>query len=132
MNKYLQIKQNHHYVWSFYLKQWASSNDIYYVTKKGKVAYDSVKGLSRESGFYKIKPLNKVDVDFIKCWSKKSPEYLQNIHMSFLRNFISRSHVLHTISDLSIKTEEVELIGRAIQYNSLEDLYSDTSLVYYL
>jgi hypothetical protein len=126
MEKYLQIKKNHHYVWRFYLQQWANGKDIYYVTKKGKVACGGVRGLSRESGFYKIKPLNKVDIDFIKCWSKKSPEYLQNIHMSFLRDFISYSHVLHTISDLSIKTEEVELIEQAIQYNSLEDLYSDT------
>ena len=63
MEKYLQIKQWHHYVWGFYLKQWANGNDIYHVTQKGKIACDSVKGLSRELGFYKIKPLNKVDIE---------------------------------------------------------------------
>ena len=125
MKKYLQIKKNHHYVWAFYLKQWANGNDIYYVTKTRKVACASVKGLSCESGFYKINPLNKVDIDFIKSWSIKSLENLQNIHMSFIRDFASRSHVLQTISDLSVKAEEVKLIGQAIQYNSLEDIYSD-------
>lgn len=111
MDKYKQIKRNHHYVWSFYLRSWATGNDLFYISKKGKIARDSVKGLAKETDFYKISLLNDEDVEFIKSISSKSPIFLQEIHMSQLSSFDE-------------SPEEASYFAKVIQHNSLENLHS--------
>lgn len=88
MEKFEQIKRNHHYVWSYYLKSWsAEDNKIFYISKKGKISCDSVKGLAKDIDFYKINSLNEKDIFFIKKLSSYSSSYLQNIHLQQLNYF---------------------------------------------
>jgi len=124
MEKHKQIKRNHHYVWSFYLKSWATDNNIFYISKKGKVACDSVKGLARETDFYKISTLNQKDIEFIKNISANSPQFLQEIHMSHLDDFLKLSNVSNIISRVKNVPEEVLSVQKAIEHNSLENLHS--------
>lgn len=124
MKKHKQIKRNHHYVWSFYLKSWATGNDIFYISKKGKVACDSVKGLAKELDFYKINLLDDKDIEFIKNLSAKSPPFLQDIHLSHLSDFITLSNIYNLISKVGQDSEEFASIQKAIQHNSLENLHS--------
>ncbi|OMH30217.1 DUF4238 domain-containing protein [Motiliproteus sp. MSK22-1] len=124
MDKSRQIKRNHHYVWSFYLKSWAENNDIYYISKKGKISRDSVKGLAKETDFYKINLLNKSDVEFIKGWSSFSPDFLQDIHMSHLRDFQNLTKISSLISRSGFSSEELENTKKAIRHNSLENLHT--------
>ena len=114
MRKYAQIKKNHHYVWSFYLKQWANGKDIYYITKKGKIACDSIKGLSCERGFYKINSLNKSDIEFIQMTSSKSDMHLQKQHNKFLSNFIALSHISNMCQTSKIRSNEANNTHLAI------------------
>jgi hypothetical protein len=124
MEKHKQIKRNHHYVWSFYLKSWAKGNNVFYISQRGKVACDSIKGLAKETDFYKINPLKTEDIDFIKCFSSKSKQFLQDIHLSHLNRSIDISDVSHYISQSGIDSKELNLIDKAIRHNSLEDLHS--------
>ncbi len=124
MEKHKQIKRNHHYVWSFYLKSWATDNNIFYISKKGKIACDSVKGLARETDFYKISKLNHMDIEFIKKISARSPQFLQEIHMSHLDDFIKLSNVSSFISRVKHVPEEILSVQKAIEHNSLENLHS--------
>ncbi len=124
MEKHKQIKRNHHYVWSFYLKSWATNNDLFYISKKGKVACDSVKGLAKETDFYKISPLNDKDIEFIKNFSSKSPSFLQKIHMSYLSDFITLSNISSAISKVEHNSEDLASIKKVILHNSLENLHS--------
>lgn len=124
MEKHKHVKRNHHYVWSFYLKSWATGNDLFYITPKGKISQGSVKGLAKETDFYKISPLNDEDVEFIKNFSAKSPQFLQDIHMLHLADFIRLSHVSNRISNLEYSSEELSKIDSVIRHNSLENLHS--------
>jgi hypothetical protein len=124
MEKHKQIKRNHHYVWSFYLKSWATGNNIFYISKKGKISCDSVKGLARETDFYKISTLNQKDIEFIKKISANSPQFLQEIHMSYLDDFIKLSNLSSFISTIKHVPEEVLSVQKTMEHNSLENLYS--------
>lgn len=124
MQKHKQIKRNHHYVWSFYLKSWATGNNIFYISKRGKVACDSIKGLAKETDFYKISLLNDKDVEFIKSFSEKSPQLLQEIHMSHLNDFIKLSKISNSISKVDHAPLELSYIQKVLEHNSLENLHS--------
>lgn len=124
MAKYKEIKRNHHYVWSFYLKNWADNNELFYISSKGKISKDSVKGLAKETDFYKINPLNSEDVEFIKRWSSKSSKPLQVLHSQHLQDFIALSVISNRITSLNNESEELQSIDQVIKHNSLENLHS--------
>lgn len=122
LSKCFEIKRKHHYIWSYYLKIWAINKDVYYLTKKGKVAFDSVSGLACETDFYKTRSLTKQDVEFILGWSKLSPSsYLRRLHWAYLSQFVELSVVSENLAsndmgDLHLK--------KVIEHNSLENLHS--------
>ena len=124
MEKHKQIKRNHHYVWSYYLKSWAKGNNIFYISPSKKIACDSVKGLAKEIDFYKISPLNSDDIDFLKRWSQKSPQFLQDIHLSHLNDFIKLSKISNAISQSGQHSKSLKQIDKAIRHNSLENLHT--------
>ncbi|WP_348680410.1 hypothetical protein [Alcanivorax profundi] len=72
MEKWLQIKRNHHYVWTHYLSAWATKGNVYYLTTKEMVACDSIKGVCKDREFYAIHKLSDEDVDFILQWIGKA------------------------------------------------------------
>jgi len=120
--KHKEIKRNHHYVWSFYLKSWADNNELFYISSKGKISKDSVKGLAKETDFYKISLLNSEDVEFIKRYSSKSSKFLQKLHLQHLQYFIKLSNASNKISNS--ESEELQSINKVIQHSSLENLHS--------
>ena len=124
MKKYKQIKRNHHYVWSHYLKSWAQGNDVFYISPSGKISRGNIKGLAKETDFYKINPLNKEDIEFIKMWSSKSPKPIRKIHNSHLKTFIKLSRISNSISQSDINSKELRTVDKAIRHNSLENLHS--------
>jgi hypothetical protein len=124
LKKHKEIKRNHHYVWSHYLRRWAVNNNVFYISKSGKVSNDSIKGLAKETDFYKISPLNSEDIEYIRKFSSQSPEFLQEIHESHLEHFIKLSSITNAISKSNIYSEELESIDNAIKHNSLENLHS--------
>ena len=124
MRKSEQIKQNHHYVWSYYLKQWANGKNIYYVTKKGKVAYDSIVGLAREKGFYKTTLLNEADIMFLRHFISTTTDGLKKAHNNVLDDFVSLSNLSKIIGQSKVDSRKLENLRKRIQHNSLEGLYS--------
>lgn len=123
MDKYLQVKKKHHYIWSHYLKQWAVNKNVFYLTKNGKIASDSVKGLAYEDGFYKIHPLSKQDVDYILACIRVFPSpYLRYLHIRYLSQFVQLSHIYESLNE----SDESDLrLKKIIEQNSLENLYTN-------
>ena len=124
IEKSKQVKRNHHYVWSYYLKSWAEGNDLFYISKKGKIAKDSVRGLAKETDFYKISPLNEEDVELIRRFSKISPPFLQEEHESQLNHFIKLSSISKFINYYGRNSNELNRIDKVIRHNSLENMHS--------
>lgn len=123
MKKSEQIKRNHHYIWSYYLKNWSDCKDIFYISQKGKIAKDSVKGLAKEIDFYKINLLDNEDIEFIKFISSKSPQYLQEIHLQQLQYYVEISKA-YKLASLIKGNKEIDSIKALLRNNPLEDYHS--------
>ena len=123
MEKWKQIKIKHHYVWEYYLKNWAVDKNLYWLTSKGKVARDSPKGMCREDEFYKISVLDETDISYILEWSKKSSKYLQAQHKKHLKLFIKISNCIRLSKILSFERDELKNCEDALLMNTLENLY---------
>lgn len=123
MEKWRQIKKNHHYVWAHYLSGWATKGNVYYLTKRGKVACDSIKGLCRAREFYAINRLLPEDVAFIQRWIDKASGFLQEQHRKDLADFIRLSQVWGHISN-SDQFKDISDIEEVIRCNSLENKYA--------
>lgn len=123
MGKLSEIKKNHHYVWSYYLKSLSlDKKNVYYISKKGKVSFDSIKGLAKEVDFYKINKLNFNDLKFLNKLSSNASEDLQKIHNSQLSFFFKLLSVEDIPVDFRLNHEKETLVN-IIKSNSLEDTY---------
>lgn len=125
MEKWKQIKVKHHYVWRYYLQNWANNNEVFWLTPTGNIAHHSPKGMCREDGFYKISTFDDIDIEYIKIWSIKSPEFLQKQHVKQINRFIQISNVLKLARALNVSDEEYYVSEKALLYNSLEDCYCE-------
>jgi len=124
MEKFEQIKKNHHYVWSYYLKSWADQkNEIFYISQKGKVAKDSVKGLAKDIDFYKMNSLNEEDVNFIKGLSSVSTKDLQDIHLKQL-NYFQKLLNIEKLKLNPLYSDEQSKLVQIVKSNTLENTYS--------
>lgn len=123
--KIFQAKRKHHVVWGNYLARWAKNQrDVYYSTSKGKVAFDSVKGLSVYKDFYQLTVLSNDHVEIIKKWSSFSSEKMQKQHRSYLNDFLKIQNIQSFILQYGPPIEEVHRLFFSTQCNMLEDLHS--------
>lgn len=83
--KEIQIKKKHHYVWSYYLKGWATDGvNVWYISKKGKPSFDSVKGIGCENHFYNVGTLSENDIKLIHMWLKNCEPELKKLHLDLV------------------------------------------------
>ncbi|CAE6846202.1 DUF4238 domain-containing protein [Paraburkholderia aspalathi] len=123
--KYLEVKKRHHHVWANYLVRWGrGTRDVFYTTKAGKIAHDSVRGIVVDDYFYKISALTNWHVEVIKGFSRKSPEHLHQRHMSYLRDFLEIQQAEETYRQSAIQDREVEVHLNAAKCNLIENLHS--------
>lgn len=84
--KDLQVKTKHHYVWSYYLKGWSlDRKNIWYLSKKGKASFDSVRGLGRENHFYKVGFITDNDLKLMYLWLKDCSSELRVFHEQMIQ-----------------------------------------------
>lgn len=100
--KEIQIKKKHHYVWSYYLKGWATDGvNVWYISKKGKPSFDSVKGIGCENFFYKVGHLNANDIKLINLWINDCSPELKSLHLEFVNFVMYAQDVAHTVENIS-------------------------------
>lgn len=118
-------KKRHHYVWANYLTRWGSgTRNVFYTTKTGRIAHDSVRGIVVEDFFYKITPLNHKQIEVIKGYSQLSPDHLQRHHVSYLNDFLKMQHDEAVYRKSGIRIQEVEQHLHALKCNLLENLHA--------
>ncbi|PHV06465.1 hypothetical protein CSQ96_16560 [Janthinobacterium sp. BJB412] len=124
--KHLEAKKRHHSVWAMYLARWGSGRkNVFYTTKTGKFAHDSVRAIVVEDYFYRTTALTRKHVDIIERFSLQSPDHLHQQHMSCLHNFM-RMQQAETIYRMSgVRNREVELSLHVMSCNPLENLHAD-------
>lgn len=124
----LPVVRKHHYVWAYYLSAWSTENNsnIWYLTKKGKISKDSVKGLSREEDFNKIHKLTDTDTSYIELWPSSNSPTLQEFHKSQLAFFKKASSLIDSHIGFEHISEFAELknISENIQYGIFEKTHT--------
>lgn len=125
MEKWLQAKKQHHYVWEHYLKQWATDGKVYWITPKRKIGYDSPKGMCREGGLYKIAPLDKNDIEFIKAHIRPLHKNLQDVHIKTLNTFIEASEIFLTYTRMETQGHDLTVGKNSLLFNLLENMYCE-------
>lgn len=124
-HKDLEAKKHHHYVWAKYLTRWGrGTKSVFYTTKTGKIAYDSVRALVVEDYFYKTTTLTDMDVQVIKCLSRKSPDDLHQQHISYLNDFLKMQQLETIYCKFGIQDQKAKLHLHAIKCNLLENLHA--------
>lgn len=124
--KSLQIKRRHHYVWAFYLRQWAAGEKgVWYRTPKNNISQDSPDGLSQQQDFYKIGELLDEDVAYIRKWPLPDNESLREFQEEQLLWFSNMSRIIRITEDYKGKPEYFELknLARAMEANSFENTH---------
>ncbi|GIU04826.1 MULTISPECIES: DUF4238 domain-containing protein [unclassified Shewanella] len=125
--KSLQGKKNHHHVWANYMRRWASDNkNVFYTTKNNKniVRKDSVKNVAVERHFYRVQPLTREHVQVIKRWSSESPEDLQELHMSYLNDYLKMQYMASVYKQSGIKDEVADKMLEAWRCNGIENYHT--------
>ncbi|MYM32646.1 DUF4238 domain-containing protein [Duganella sp. CY15W] len=124
--KHLEVKKRHHYVWASYLARWGSgTNNVFYTTKTGKIAQDSVRAIVVEDYFYKITTLTRWHVEVIDRFSRKSPDDLHQQHMSLLREFLKVQQAEAMYRKSGKLNQEAELHFHALNCSLLENLHAE-------
>ncbi|KWU18991.1 DUF4238 domain-containing protein [Burkholderia cenocepacia] len=124
-HKYLEAKKRHHYVWANYLVRWGrGTKNVFYTTRTGKIAHDSVRGIVVDDYFYRISTLTSWHIEVIKGFSRKSPDHLHLKHMSYLRDFLKIQQDDEIYRQSSIQNKEIEIHLDAMKCNLIENLHS--------
>lgn len=124
--KQLELKRENHYVWAKYLRNWSlNSSDVWYTTKKLKIANDSVKAIAKEKDLYRYQYITEQHLQVILFISKQSPEELQKHHRSYLETFLK----LQKAESLYIKSgktdQKVLAYIEAFKSNTIENLHTE-------
>lgn len=123
--KQLQLKRENHYVWANYLKNWSANNsDVWYTTKKLKIACDSVKAITKEKDLYRASYLSDEHLQFILKVSAQSPEDLQKIHHSFLDYFLKIQEIEKLYLSSVIDNKQLKMHIEAFKSNTLENIHT--------
>ena len=121
--KEFQIKKKHHYVWAYYLKGWAKDGtNIWYITKKGNVRSDSIRGIGYENHFYKVDILNDNDIEIINMMLKDCVPELKEILLKLVAN-------VHFIQQQALLIDNVRLHATDV---SLSDIISNNLFENYM
>lgn len=124
--KQLELKRENHYVWAKYLKNWSLNNsDVWYTTKKLKIACDSVKAILKEKDFYKYQFITEQHLELINFISNKSPIELQQKHKICLNSFLILQNIESVYIKSGKKDEKLQACIEAFKSNTIEDIHTD-------
>lgn len=124
--KQLELKRENHYVWANYLKNWSPTNssEVWYTTKKLKIARDSVKAILKEKDFYKYQFITKQHLELINFISNKSPVELQKQHKFCLNSFLLLQEIESVYINSEKKDEKLITYIEAFKSNTIENIHT--------
>ncbi|WP_034944743.1 DUF4238 domain-containing protein [Erwinia oleae] len=129
LRKSIEAKKRHHYVWANYLTRWGNgTKNVFYTTKTGKIACDSVRAIAADDFFYKTTTLTSENVDIIKAFSRKSPSHLHTQHISYLDDVLKLQRLEAMYRASGKQDQEAEALLHATKCNLMENLHSSHEL----
>lgn len=102
-----------HYVWEWYLKAWAT-NDQIWCKRSGKVFRTSTENVAQERYFYEVAPLNCAELSLIYELVQPGPEIDQDIKLRGLKTYLCVAHAKGDIPRFGIEWYHSMLEGKAL------------------
>lgn len=126
VEKRLQVKVKHHYVWAHYLKKWSLDGlNVHYTTQKNNnIVCDRITGVAMEKNFYQVKHFTKEQVRGFKMLSSLATEELQKQHNMYLNDFLLMQTLDLKYQRSGIKDDKAEQMIKAWKGNTIENLHS--------
>lgn len=125
IKKHLQIKKEHHYIWQYYLKNWATGNKVWFLSKNRKLIFDSTRLIAKERNFYIVNEISTSCMNKINKLLQLFPSELREIYISLLQHVRLLQILNNKHEDSKIKNKEIDVLFNAFKHNTLEDLHSD-------
>ena len=121
----MQAKKSHHYVWADYLRRWSEDGrDVYYVTPKGRISKDSVRGLAMARHFYRCSSLSPSQLEIIRIFSSKAEADIQRGHTNILSNYLQIQLRERLLSQLGNTDANATKALDVLKANFLENLHT--------
>lgn len=124
----LTTPKNHHFVWGHYLTSWAQPGckKVWYETSKGKIANDSVTGLSREYGFNKISKLRPIDLSYLELWPSGGSALVQAFQARQLEYFRKASDLIgcHEGKEGTPRYSALKRLSEHMEYGVFENTHT--------
>ncbi|MBL3587177.1 DUF4238 domain-containing protein [Rhodovulum sulfidophilum] len=107
-----------------HLRRWCPDRkNIWYTTPKGKVAYDSVKGLAKQEFFYKATILPPHFPSMVKLLFRNSSPELKKQQERELETYL-KIQLLHQLPIMKQNAEERDASVKVLMCNSLENTHA--------
>ncbi|MEJ5903346.1 DUF4238 domain-containing protein [Pseudomonas kermanshahensis] len=100
------------------------TKNVFYTTKAGKIAHDSVRALVVDDYFYKTTTLSDMDIKVIQSFSRQSPDHLHQQHMSYLNDFLKMQYLEGIYRKSGTQDQKTEQYLHAAKCNILENLHA--------
>lgn len=118
MRKKFQIKKEHHYVWANYLLNWScDGKNLWFVTSKRKLIFDSARMVAKERFFYKVRPLTQEHIFLIEQYLSTCE--IKDYFLDLLDGFVKVQ-----VNEAKCSGHESELALEAYRHNTLENYHS--------
>ncbi len=118
MRKKFQIKKEHHYVWANYLLNWScDGKNLWFVTSKRKLIFDSARMVAKERFFYKVRPLTQEHIFLIEQYLSTCE--IKDYFLDLLDDFVKVQ-----VNEAKCSGHESELALEAYRHNTLENYHS--------
>ncbi len=118
-------KRRHHHVWQYYLKSWAT-NDQIFCLREGRIFQTNTLNIAQDRDFYKIPKLTDDDIAWARrLVTSKSNPLAKTLHEDFLAKILAPMNFLERMK--SYLTKDKELDGEIDLYrtNVLEDFHAN-------
>lgn len=117
------LKRRHHYVWRRYLVSWANAGRVW-CRRRGAVFASDPMNLAQQRDFYKLKPLSKADVFFIrKMIEKQEDPGVRKFNLGFLERYRLASTLAFLPPPKGVDLKEFEAVQAELRHNFDEDLH---------
>lgn len=117
-------KKRQHYVWQFYLNEWADSNNQIYCLRGNTIFRTSTENTAVEKYFYKDIPLSEKDIAFVRLFFSSRTDNVRSMVESQLKFYNSPKYFRSIIDFLGNKDEESNEFLDELNVNFHEDYHS--------
>ncbi|MBM7071009.1 DUF4238 domain-containing protein [Shewanella sp. 202IG2-18] len=127
-DKDLEVQRNHHYVWSYYMKFWASKDkpkEVWHLDQRGAIHQVGTKAINVEQDFYKSVTLTQAHMNIIRDFSGCSPEFLQEKHKDDLTVFPETQTLKNHYHQSNKKDVLINKVFAALESKTMEKMYTD-------